>query len=237
VIARKKPGSRRKKAASARAPVTRERALRTALALADAHGLGAVTMRRLAEELGVEAMSLYHHVPNKDAILDGMVDLVFEEIERPRPDLEWKSALRRRTKSVREVLIRHPWALRILETRTSPGASTLAHHDAMLGCLRAAGFSVPLAGHAYALLDSFIFGFVHTELALPFRTTEETHEVAGAIFDALPPGAFPHLVELTREHVLQPGYAFANELDFGLELILEGLERALARERDAMPRA
>jgi len=205
------------------------------MTLADAEGLEELTMRRLAEELGVEAMSLYHHVPNKDAILDGMVDLVFREIELPQPNLDWKTALRRRMASVREVLVRHRWALRILESRATPGPSTLEHHDAMLGCLRRAGFSVPLAAHAYAVLDSFVFGFVHTELTLPFETSEETRNVASAIFDQLPPGSYPHLVELTREHVLKPGYAYGNEFPFGLELILDGLERALELELSAAP--
>jgi AcrR family transcriptional regulator len=214
-----------------REPLTRERALRTAMALADVAGLEELTMRRLAHELGVEAMSLYHHVPNKEAILDGMVDLVFEEIELPRADLDWKTALRRRTSSVRDVLLRHRWALRILESRTAPGESTLAHHDAVLGCLRNAGFSIPLTAHAYALIDSYVFGFVHTELTLPFQDSEEIQAVAGAIFDQLPPGAFTHLAELTREHVLKPGYAYGNEFPFGLELVLDGLERALAAER------
>jgi len=205
------------------------------MTLADAEGLEELTMRRLAEELGVEAMSLYHHVPNKDAILDGMVDLVFREIELPQPNLDWKTALRRRMASVREVLVRHRWALRILESRATPGPSTLEHHDAMLGCLRRAGFSVPLAAHAYAVLDSFVFGFVHTELTLPFETSEETQAFASAIFDQLPPGSYPHLVELTREHVLKPGYAYGNEFPFGLELILDGLERALEAEVSAAP--
>jgi len=205
------------------------------MTLADAEGLEELTMRRLAEELGVEAMSLYHHVPNKDAILDGMVDLVFREIELPQPNLDWKTALRRRMASVREVLVRHRWALRILESRATPGPTTLEHHDAMLGCLRRAGFSVPLAAHAYAVLDSFVFGFVHTELTLPFETSEETRNVASAIFDQLPPGTYPHLVELTREHVLKPGYAYGNEFPFGLELILDGLERALELELSAAP--
>jgi AcrR family transcriptional regulator len=226
----KKPRAKRKRK-PAREALTRERALVTAMALADAGGLEELTMRRLAEALGVEAMSLYHHVPNKDAILDGMVDLVFAEIELPRVELGWKTAIRRRMASVREVLVRHRWALRVLESRTSPGAVTLAHHDAVIGCLRAGGFSVPLTAHAYAVLDSYVFGFVHTELSLPFQTTEETHAVASAIFDGVPPGAYPHLVELTTEHVLKPGYAYANEFDFGLELILDGLERALAAER------
>lgn len=228
----KKPNPRAKKPAP-REPLTRERALRTALALADAFGLDELTMRRLAQELRVEAMSLYHHVPNKEAILDGMVDLVFAEIELPRADLDWKTALRRRTHSVRDTLIRHRWALRILESRATPGPTTLAHHDAVLGCLRGAGFSVPLAAHAYAVIDSYVFGFVHTELTLPFQNSDETHEVARAIFEQLPPGAYPHLVELTLEHVLKPGYAYGNEFPFGLELVLDGLERALAAERGA----
>jgi len=226
---KKLAGPAKKKAA--RAPLTRDRALDVAMVLADGGGLADLSMRRLAQELGVEAMSLYHHVASKDAILDGMVDRVFGEIELPRLDLDWKTALRRRCVSVREVLLRHRWALGVLESRKAPGPVNLTHHDAMIGCLRRAGFSVALAGHAYAVLDAFVFGFVHTELSLPFSTTAETHEVAGAIFDALPPGAFPHLVELTKEHVLKPGYAFANELDFGLDLILDGLERALAEER------
>jgi AcrR family transcriptional regulator len=229
------PSKKAQPRASKRKPLTRDRALRTAMALADAGGLEELTMRRLAQELRVEAMSLYHHVPNKEAILDGMVDLVFDEIELPRADLDWKTALRRRTSSVRDVLIRHRWALRILESRATPGVSTLAHHDAVLGCLRHAGFSIPLAAHAYAVIDSYVFGFVHTELTLPFQSDEETRKVAGAIFDQLPAGAFPHLAELAREHVLKPGYAYGNEFPFGLELVLDGLERALAAERAARP--
>lgn len=214
-----------------RSPVSRERALEAARALADASGLEALTMRRLAEDLGVEAMSLYHHVPNKDAILDGMVDLVFAEIELPNAALEWRAAMRRRAASVRAVLLRHPWALRLMESRKTPGPATLAHHDAVLGCLRAGGFSIPLTAHAYALLDSYIYGFIHTELNLPFQTPEQTHEVAEAIFGQLPPGAYPHLVELTMEHVLKPGYAFGSEFEFGLELILDGLLRAREAEQ------
>jgi AcrR family transcriptional regulator len=229
-MSKPKSAAKTRAKSDSREPLTRERALKAAMLLADARGLEELTMRRLAEALKVEAMSLYHHVPNKDAILDGMVDLVFEKIELPRSDLDWRSALRRRTSSVREVLIRHRWALRILETRATPGPVTLEHHDAVLGCLRRGGFSVALAAHAYAVLDSYVFGFVHTELSLPFQTTEETHAVAGAIFEQFPDGAYPHLAELTREHVLKPGYAYGNEFPYGLELILEGLERALQLE-------
>jgi AcrR family transcriptional regulator len=234
VAAAKKCAKPKKKVAAAetaRPPVSRERALEAACALADASGIEALTMRRLAEELGVEAMSLYHHVPNKDAILDGMVDLVFAEIELPSPALEWTAAMRRRAASVRAVLLRHPWAVRLMESRTTPGPATLAHHDAVLGCLRGGGLSLPLTAHAYALLDSYIYGFIHTELNLPFQTTEQTHEVAQAIFAQMPKGAYPHLVELTMEHVLKPGYAFGNEFAFGLELILDGLSRALQAEQ------
>lgn len=208
-----------------REPVTRARAVQRAIELADAGGLADLTMRRLAEELGVEAMSLYHHVPNKDAILDAMIDVVFAEVELPRAGDDWQLAMRRRADSMRATLLRHRWALALMESRRAPGPANLAHHDAVLGCLRNAGFSIELTAHAYALLDSYIYGFVHTELNLPFQSSEETQQVAGEIFDQLPPGAFPHLVELATKHVLQPGYLYGNEFAFGLELILDGLAR------------
>jgi AcrR family transcriptional regulator len=214
-----------------REPLSLERALDAAMTLADARGLAELSMRRLAQELGVEAMSLYHHVPNKGAILDGMVDRVFAEIALPPPEVDWRTALRERTASVRAVLLRHRWALGVLESRKAPGPANLAHHDAVLGCLRGAGFSIVLAGHAYSVLDAYVFGFVHTELSLPFTTPEETQVVAGEIVDALPPGAYPHLVEFATAQVLAPNYAYANEFVFGLDLILDGLERALEAER------
>jgi AcrR family transcriptional regulator len=216
-----------------REPVSRERALRKAFDLADAEGLESLTMRRLAEALGVEAMSLYHHFPSKDAILDGIVDLVFSEVVRPGQDEGWKAALRRRSESVRAVLLHHPWAIRLMESRRAPGAATLGHHEAVLACLRAAGFSIALTAHAYAAVDSYVYGFVLTELNLPFQSTEETHAVALEIFEQLPSGAFPHLVELMKEHILEPGYSYGDEFAFGLGLILDGLERALDRERSA----
>lgn len=212
-----------------RQPVSRDRALQVAVELADREGLEALTMRRLAEQLGVEAMSLYHHVKNKDEILDGMVDVVFGEIEVPAGD-DWKVAMRKRAHSAREALVRHPWAISLMESRPTPGPKNLAHHDAVLGCLRRGGFSVPLTAHAYAVLDSYVYGFAHTELNLPFETSEETQAVASAIFDQMPSGMYPHLVELTKEHVLKPGYSYRQEFDFGLELILDGLERARQRE-------
>lgn len=220
----------KKKQESERQPVSRERALAVAVELADREGLAAVTMRRLAEALGVEAMSLYHHVKNKDTILDGMVDRVFAEIEVPSGG-DWREAMRRRARSARAALLRHRWALGLMESRPTPGPQNLEHHDAVIGCLRTGGFSVPLTAHAYAVLDSYVYGFVHTELNLPFSTSEETQAVASGIFDQLPPGRYPHLVELTKEHVLKPGYSYADEFEFGLELILAGLERESAREK------
>lgn len=217
-----------KKKAVSRQPVSRERALAAAVKLADRQGLDALTMRSLAQALGIEAMSLYHHVANKDDILNGMVDLVFAEVALPRADGDWRRAMRERAHGLRSALSRHRWAIGLLESRAAPGAATLAHHDAVLGCLEAGGFSLPLAGHAYALLDSYIYGFAQQEVSLPFETGAETQDLAGKMMQAFPEGAYPHLVEFTVGHVLQPGYAFGNEFAWGLELILDGLERARA---------
>ena len=206
--------------------ITRELALTTAVAIADAEGLAALSMRRLARELGVEAMSLYHHLANKEAILDGMVELVFGEIALPRPDADWKTAMLERGVSVRAALTRHPWAISIMQSRTSPGPNTLRHLDAMLGCCRAAGFSVEMTGHAVSLIDSYIYGFVLQEVNLPFDDSSELEEVVGEILPDLSAESHPHLLELTREYVLLPGYSYGNEFPFGLGLVLDGLEAA-----------
>jgi AcrR family transcriptional regulator len=209
-------------------PLSRQRVLDAAVALADRDGVGALSMRKLAQELGVEAMSLYHHVAGKDAILDGIVDVVFGEIELPSGDGGWKAAMRRRAVSAREALRRHPWATALMESRSTPGPANLRHHDAVLGVLRNAGFSVELAAHAYSLLDAYIYGFAVQESSLPFDTPEETAEVAESMMDGFPADAFPHLTEIAVELVLQPGYDYGNEYLFGLDLILDGLDRALA---------
>ena len=212
-----------------RAPLTRQRVLATAVDLADRDGIGSLSMRKLAQELGVEAMSLYHHVANKDAILDGLIDLVFGEIDLPVGEADWKAAMRSRAVSAREVLRRHPWATGLMESRSTPGPATLRHHDAVLGILRNAGFPLELAAHAYSLLDSYIYGFALQETSLPFNTPEETAEVAQAMMAEFPADAYPHLTEIAVEHVLQPGYSYASEYQFGLDLILDGLEQALPR--------
>ena len=143
-------------------------------------------MRKLGEALGVEAMSLYNHVANKDELLDGMVDLVFSEIDLPSDGADWKTAMRERAVSARQALSRHPWAIGLMESRTSPGPATLRHHDAVIGSLREAGFSIAMAAHAFSALDSYIYGFALQEASLPFNTAEETAEVAQTILSAVP---------------------------------------------------
>jgi AcrR family transcriptional regulator len=203
--------------------------LAAAVELADRGGVRSLSMRKLAQELGVEAMSLYHHVANKDAILDGIVDVVFGEIELPSGDAGWKAAMRQRAISAREALRRHPWATGLMESRSTPGPATLRHHDAVLGILRGAGFSVGLAAHAFSVLDSYIYGFALQEATLPFHTSEELAAVAETILGNLPTDEYPHFTEIAVEHALQPGYDYGNEYLFGLDLILDGLERALAK--------
>ncbi|MDP8970625.1 MAG: TetR/AcrR family transcriptional regulator [Actinomycetota bacterium] len=211
--------------ADKRVPLSRERVLRGAIAVADASGIGALTMRSLAHELGVKPMALYHHVANKEEILDGIVDVVFSEIDLPSADADWRSALRRRAISARSVLRRHPWATPLMESRTTPGPATLRQHDAVIGTLRRAGFSIELTAHAYSLLDSYVYGFALTEAGLPFDTPEDVPEVAAAILAQFPAEQYPHLVEFAAEHVLQPGYDYGQEFEFGLDLILDGLQR------------
>jgi AcrR family transcriptional regulator len=215
-----------KPAAEPRVPLSRERVLRAAVALADDSGLESLTMRKLGEVVRVEAMSLYNHVANKGDLLDGMVDLVFSEIHLPSAGVDWKTAMRQRAISAREVLSRHPWGIGLMESRSTPGPATLRHHDAVLGSLRQGGFSIEMAAHAFSALDSYIYGFALQEASLPFDTAEETAEVAQMILKQLPADEYPYLTELTIEHVLQPGYDYGDEFEFGLDLILDGLERA-----------
>jgi AcrR family transcriptional regulator len=209
-----------------RTRLSRERVLDAAVAFADERGIESLSMRKLGEALGVEAMSLYNHVANKDELLDGMVDIVFGEVGLPPGDVDWKTAMRRRAVSARHVLSRHRWAIGLMESRTSPGPATLRHHDAVIGCLRGAGFSVEMAAHAFSLLDSYIYGFALQEASLPFDTAEQTAEVTEMILSSMRPEEYPHLTELAVEHVLQPGYSYGNEFEFGLDLILDGLELA-----------
>jgi AcrR family transcriptional regulator len=209
---------------SPRTPLSRDRALRGAVELADAEGIDAVTMRRLAQTLGVEAMSLYHHVANKSDILDGMVDLVFAEIDFPDEHDGWVSAMTARATSVRAALTRHRWAVGLMESRTSPGPATLRHHDAVIGCCRRSGFSVEMTAHAFSLMDSYIYGFVLQEISLPF---DDGDDLGDMIDTMLPPSmvdTYPYLAELASEFVLRPGYSYSDEFTFGLRLILDTLD-------------
>jgi len=200
--------------------------LRGAVAVADAAGIGALTIRSLAQELGVKPMSVYHYVANKDEILDGIVDLVFDEIDLPSTDGDWRSEMRRRATSARRALRCHPWAIGLMESRTTPGPATLRHHDAVIGTLRGAGFSIQMTAHAYALLDSYVYGFALQEASLPFEGPETVAEVAEPMMQQFPAGEYPHLVEMATEHILKPGYDFGDEFDFGLGVILDGLTKS-----------
>ncbi|WP_159942428.1 MULTISPECIES: TetR/AcrR family transcriptional regulator [unclassified Nocardiopsis] len=211
-----------------RPSLSRERVLQAAVSVADERGVASVSMRKVAEHLGVEAMSLYHHVANKDEILDGIVDLVFREIELPDEAADWRGAMRVRAFSARAALSRHTWALGLMDSRRNAGPATLRHHDRVIGCLRRAGFSIAMAAQAFSTLDSYVYGFVLQESSLPFQTSEELEDVADALRRSFPADQYPHLTEMMVDHALRPGYAYADEFELGLDLILDGLERALS---------
>jgi AcrR family transcriptional regulator len=219
-----------------RAPLSKERVLHAAVTLAARDGIEALTMRKLADELGAGAMSLYHYVPNKEELLDGMVDIVFSEIELPPTDLDWKTAMRRRAISTREALNRHRWAVGLMESRVTPGPASLRLHDAVLGCLREAGFSIEMTIQAYSVQDAYIYGFALQEKTLPFDTAEESAAVAeeqtrqfaelaeerqfGTLMEE-----FPYLAEVVAGHVAKVGYDFTAAFEYGLDLILDALEK------------
>ncbi|MCA9513447.1 MAG: TetR/AcrR family transcriptional regulator C-terminal domain-containing protein, partial [Myxococcales bacterium] len=209
-------------------PLTRERVLHAALQLADDAGLTALSMRGLGRALGVEAMSLYHHVNGKDAVLDGILDLVVAEIALPAPDDGWREGMRRRAVSARAAFARHPWAMRLMESRKEPGPAAMRYYDAVLGCLRRGGFTVAEAASAFSLTDSYLYGFALQEQSLPFETPDELDDVAEGILAQLPRADFPHLAEMI-EHAVTSGYTYAAEFERGLDLVLDGLERVLER--------
>jgi AcrR family transcriptional regulator len=206
--------------------LSEERVLRTAVELADRHGIDWLSMRKLADELGVSAMSPYYYVANKDRLIDGMVDIVFSEIEPPSLDVDWKTAMRRRAISTREALNRHRWAIGHMEGRTDHGPANLRLHDACLGCLRAAGFSLEMTVHAYSVQDAYIYGFVLQEADMSPQTADDFAAEAQRQMDAYEDvlADYPHLVEVVGGHVAKQGYDYATEFLFGLDLILEGLD-------------
>ena len=208
-----------------RAPLSRERVLRAAVALADQSGIESLTMRRLGQELGVEAMSLYNHVANKDDILDGIVDLVLSDIDVPPSGTDWKPAMRHRAISAHEVLLAHPWAAMLVMSRYNIGPGMTRYLDATLGRLREGGFSIEGALDAWNTLDSHLYGFTLQELNLPFDVSE-TQQVSASVLPQIPADEFPHVAEVIT-HVMQSGRA--ENFQFGLDLVLDGLEAILNR--------
>ena len=206
------------------AGLSKQRVVAEAIRLADREGVHGLSMRRLAGALGAGAMSLYHYVASKEELLDAMVDVVFEEIELPPEGTDWQTAMRRRAVSARHVFARHPWAIGLMESRTSPGPANLRHREAVTACLRRAGFSVAMATHANWLLDSYVYGFALQEASLPFDTADELADMAEDVFlPQLPPDEFPYLNE-SAAVLVADGYDPAEEFIFGLDLVLAALE-------------
>jgi AcrR family transcriptional regulator len=209
--------------------LSRDRVLRAAIELADQGGIESLTMRRLGQELRVEAMSLYNHVANKDDIVDGLVDLVFSEIDLPTTGADWKIAMRQRAISLRDALLRHRWAIGLMESRRKPGPANLRHHDAVIGSLRSAGLDMPTIAHAYSLVDSYIYGFALFTMNLPFDPSEEVAELAQGMLESFPINTHPNLVAYIE--AMKPGYVYGDEFAYGLNVILDGLEKAAGSSR------
>lgn len=216
-----------------RPALSRDRIVDAAVAVADRGGLASVSMRSVGREAGAEAMSLYHHLRGKEELLDALADWAFTRIAPPGAGEPWRAAMRERAASARAVLVAHPWALGLLESRRHPGPALLRHHDAVLGCLRGAGFPVVLASHAFSVLDAYVYGFVLTELNLPMEGGEDAEEFAAGL--GLASEDHPHLVEMMAEQVVGGGYSYAAEFDWGLDLVLDGLEDRLARSTGTVP--
>jgi AcrR family transcriptional regulator len=212
-----------------RAPLTRERVLRRALRIADKQGLAALSMRKLAQELGVEAMSLYHHVKNKDDILDGLLEVVVGEIEVPAIGGDWREAMRRRASSAHDVLMAHPWATMLLMSRINVSPAMMRYIDATLGCLRESGFSFPNADYAWNAIDSYIYGYTLRQLNFPVEP-DEYADAAAAYAPEISADAYPYMVGLSAE-VIARRHDGVQSLAFGLDLILDGLERLRLRSQ------
>lgn len=198
-----------------------------AVAVADHGGFAAISMRNVGRQLGVEAMSLYHHVANKDALLDALADWIFAQIELPMATDSWQDGMRRRAGSARRVLVDHPWALTLIDSRSNPGPALLRHHDVVIGCLRAGGFPIDLAAQAFSVIDAYLYGFALTERNLPFdpSTTTEAVDFAANVAPLL--AAYPHLAELTQHLTASGEYSFSQQFEDGLEIILAALGHRL----------
>ncbi|MDT4932664.1 MAG: hypothetical protein QOK11_556 [Pseudonocardiales bacterium] len=223
MTARQRSGS----GALRRAGLNREKVLTTAIAIADEGGTESLSMRKLAKELGVEAMSLYNHIAHKSDLLDAMIDVVFGEIEFPTDHGDWRAAIRQRAISTREALNRHRWANGLMESRLTPGPANMRLHDAAMGCLREGGFSIVNAIHAYSLLDAYVYGFALQEKTLPYEGAEEiaAHAQAQMAQFQAQLAHYPYLREVVGGYVAEGNFDFGDEFLFGLDIILDGLER------------
>jgi|CXWJ01.1.fsa_nt_gi AcrR family transcriptional regulator len=210
-----------------RQPLSKERIVEAAARVADEGGAAAISMRNVAKELGVEAMSLYHHIANKDALLDALVNWVFAQIALPEPGDSWRQGMRVRAASAREVLVGHPWALALIDSRSNPGPALLRHHDAVIGCLRRGGFPIELAAQAFSVIDAYVYGFALTERNLPFdpATTDQAVDLAVGLTSVLAP--HPYLFELVQHLTATGEYSFSDQFDQGLDIILDELGRRL----------
>tara|TARA_B110001454_G_C12723340_1_gene436793 strand:- start:9914 stop:10576 length:663 start_codon:yes stop_codon:yes gene_type:complete len=211
--------------------LNREKIIVAAIQLAKKDGLESLSMRKLASKLKIEAMSLYYHFKNKDQILSALVDHAFKLIDWKPDKNNWKTSARDRCVSLRKVLNANPWAVSLLDSRRNPGLETLKHHDQMLGLFRQNGFSLKLTAHAYAILDSYVFGFAVQENSLPVSNSDDIAEMSESIFSDMPPDFIPHMMEMTMNYYMKPGYSFAAEFDFGLDLVLDGIEKEFNEER------
>jgi AcrR family transcriptional regulator len=208
--------------------LTRERVLRAALAMADESGIGSLSMRLLGSRLGVEAMSLYNHVANKDEILDGILELVVEEITIPAVGAEWRPAMKERAVSALLAFKRHPWASALMDSRIGAGPARLRYFDAMIGTLLGAGFSLELAARSFSVLDSYIYGFGHQQRSITTNDERQDKKRAKAFRDIMPEGVYPHLARMA-ELTMKNGYDADADFEFGLTLILDGLQRIRGR--------
>ncbi|WP_295012388.1 TetR/AcrR family transcriptional regulator [uncultured Microbacterium sp.] len=203
-------------------PLNRERIVTAAMQVADDGGLGAVSMRNVGKALGAEAMSLYHHVSGKEELLDLLADAAFAQIPLPEIGAPWRAAMTSRAHAMRAVLTKHSWALTLLESRANPGEAVMRHHDRVLGLLRGDGFDLTLAAHAYSALDAYIYGFVLTELSLPFTPDTGPEEFAAGL--EVTASEYPYLAEMLAQMVVGHDYDYGDEFEYGLDLVLDQLE-------------
>jgi AcrR family transcriptional regulator len=216
-----------------RTPLDRSKVLQAALRMADRSGIESLSMRNLAAALKVEAMSLYNHVAGKEDILDGLVELVAAEIDVPTLGGDWKAAMRRRALSAHAVLMQHPWATMLFVSRVNVGPSMLRYVDATLGCLRDAGFSYPMADHAWNVLDAYIYGFTLHKLNFPLDPAEYA-PAAKNFLPMIPPDQFPYLNGMSQE-IIAGRHDGLHHIELGLDLLLDGLDQLRTAPRPSPP--